>query len=478
MRKNVSLARGVAWLVGAGTIAVSGQAGAASCPADSNSVYLSGSSAFAPVLAATQKALIAIGSPVQIVYQKPGSCEGLKYLLGEAGGNPTQDTDSAFYFPGGTSTGCTPPGADAGKLQTTIDIGISDVYAPTCQASFDPSLNSVGTTLGANVVVKTMDFLGPIQAMTIAVPQSSSANTISAEAAYMVFGFDADTAQPVIAPWSMPQTIFTRYYDSGTLNMIATAIGLKAQFWAHATVQAGADGGIPVQQAGSSWDMYTSMQSALQAAGATNPDPTIGILGAANIYAANTPVGDAGVAVPLKPLAFQATGQSCAFYPDSSSNSADKINVRQGRYDIWGPEHLVVQVDSNNLPVGQNNNTAAVQALINALTATMNGPASASGDAGADGGTGLTETEVGTIIDAISAKTGSGGSIPACAMEVSRTAEVGPLSSYQSPYPCICRYEAATGATNHSCTACTADADCSDAGASLTHCRYGFCEAN
>jgi hypothetical protein len=218
------------------------------------------------------------------------------------------------------------------------------------------------------------------------------------------------------------------------------------------------------------------MAAALQSSGtAASPDPYIGILGAANVYAANAPLADGGAPVTLKALAFQAKGQSCAFYPDSSSSSADKINVRQGRYDIWGPEHLVVAVDGNNSPVGRNNNTAAVVAVINALTATMSGPASASMDAGSNG---LTETEVGTIIDAISAKAGSGGSIPWCAMEVSRTAEIGPLSSYPSPYPCICRYEHATGATNHSCTACMADADCADAGASLTHCRYGFCEAN
>jgi hypothetical protein len=193
-------------------------------------------------------------------------------------------------------------------------------------------------------------------------------------------------------------------------------------------------------------------------------------------------------ATGIKPLAFQAAGQSCAFYPDSSSAAADKLNVRQGRYDIWGPEHLVVNVDGTGNPVGvssmgANSNTAAVNAVITALTATANGPSSTSGaDAGAPdgGGAGLTEAQVKAIIDGISKPGSTGGVVPWCAMEVNRTGEDGPLSSYQSPYPCTCEYENATAATvhSHACTTCTSDMDCADAGASLTHCRYGYCEAN
>jgi hypothetical protein len=144
---------------------------------------------------------------------------------------------------------------------------------------------------------------------------------------------------------------------------------------------------------------------------------------------------------------------------------------------VWGAEHLIVAVDNSGVIMGRNSNTPAVTAVINALTATMNGPATMSSDAGSD----LTETQIGSIIDLISAPTGNGGVVPTCAMEVSRTSEVGALSSYSSPYPCICRYESKAsptgGVQSHACTTCAADTDCADAG-TFTHCRYGYCEAN
>jgi hypothetical protein len=454
MRKKTSLARGVAWLIGGAVVGVSGQAAAANCPSGATTVFLSGSSAFLPVVQATAKNL---GAAVSLVYQKPGSCEGLQHILGDSGAAATADGDSALSMPtdGTAGVACTLPGTPAAA---TVDIGISDVYATTCGATFDTSLNAVGST------TMTKDFLGPIQAMTFAVPSNSMANAISAEAAYMVFKFDADMASHTIAPWSTAADIFVRFWDSGTLELIGTAIGLPGGNWANATTTP-----APAQQASNSQTMTTKITTA-----ATNGDVNgaIGILGAANIYNVTG----------IKPLAFQAKGESCgcagsngscgAFYPDSSSSAADKLNVRQGRYAIWGPEHMIVKVDGSGNPVGQNTNTAAVQAVITALTSTMNGPATASSDAGST----LTDATIGTIIDTIATPGANGGVVPWCAMEVQRSAEVGPLSSYQSPAPCVCRYEMATGATVHShiCTACTSDSMCSGA---LSHCRYGFCEA-
>lgn len=451
MRKNVSLARGAGWLIGGAVVAISGQAAAQACPTTPNTVFMSGSSAFKPVLQATAKAL---GTAVNIVYQAPGSCEGPQHLLGDSGGMPTPDTDAAIVFPASGAAGvtCTLPGVPAAA---TVDIGISDVYLSTCVDSYDPGLNTgkIGTT--------AKDFLGPVQAMTFAAPTASTANNISAEAAYMVFGFDAVDPAHTIAPWSNPLDIYVRFWDSGTQEMIASAIGLPGGKWKNATTTTTP---LPAQQTTGSGNMIQK----ITAAAAMDPNGTIGVLGAANIY------GAAGI----KPLAFQATGQSCAFYPDSSSSAADKLNVRQGRYDIWGAEHMVAYVDGSGNPVGQNGNTAAVQAVITALTSTVLGPQQASTDAGVAP---LTEAQIGNIIDVISTPGATGGAIPSCAMEVSRSAEDGPLSSYQSPYPCICRYETAVAATvhSHACTACTADADCADAGtSSYSHCRYGFCEAN
>src|SRR5580704_11085418 len=101
MRQRISVSRGVALLFGGAIVATAGQAAAANCPSGPTAVFVSGSSAFKPVLIAAQTVL---GSSVQIVYQSPGSCEGLNYVLG-SGTTPPPDLDSAVLAVTGTP-GC------------------------------------------------------------------------------------------------------------------------------------------------------------------------------------------------------------------------------------------------------------------------------------------------------------------------------------------------------------------------------------
>ncbi len=453
MRNRLRPAQAAAWLFGGAVVVVSGRAAADACPTTATTVYTSGSSAFVPVLQAVANVL---GSAVSIVNQAPGSCEGLDFIL-----EGTKDTDAAsLLVPNGAAATCTLP--TAGSI---IDIGLSDVYPSTCSATFDPNLPAVGTG--------TADFLGPVQAMTIAVPSASTANIISAEAAYMVFGFAAATQPNTIAPWSLPGDIYVRFWDSGTLEMIGSAIGLPGGKWVNATNKSSA------QTAGKTG----LMQTAILNSGAMRPNSTIGIL------------STSGLKPGIKALAFQGKGQQCSYWPDSSATANDKINVRQGRYEIWGPEHMVTAVDNTGKPVGQNSNTAAVQTIINALLSTSQAlvaqsdagvadtgaPDSSAADGGAaDGGaaggtvTTLGETEVGALINAISAP--SVGFIPWCAMQVRRTAEIGAESSYAPPAACSCAFENATGApiAGHTCTMCTSDSGCS--GTTPT-CHFGYCEA-
>jgi hypothetical protein len=450
MRNRVIAANAAAWLVGAATFAVSGQASAQAlaCPGSAagfpaNTVFVSGSSAIKPVLLAVGSVL---GGSFNIAYLSPGSCQGLQTVM-----ENTKDTDaSVLYIQGSASSPCTISGNSM-----TIDIALSDVYPSTCKATFDPNLPDI-TTGGMYG-----DFLGPIQAMTFAGPQASSQNIISAEAAYMVFGFGAATAANSITPWVTPADIFVRKYDSGTLEMIGQAIGLPGSKW----VNAGATPAAPNQQASGTGPMQTKLEGPT-----AEPDlsATIGILSTSGL-----------VANKIKGLAFQGKGQTCSYYPDSSSSAADKVNVRQGRYEIWGPEHLVANVDGSGKPVGQNNNTAAVQTLINALISTSQALAATS-DAGAGDAsvTTLGETEVGNIIKGISAS--SAGFIPQCAMEVSRTAEIGAEASYAPPVACSCAYEfAATGGavSGHACTPCTAANAATTCTGATPACHFGYCEA-
>lgn len=433
MRKRACAARAVAWLFGGAIVAISGRAAAAACPTTSTTVYTSGSSAFVPVLQAVANVL---GSSVTIINQAPGSCEGLDFVL-----QSTKDTDSASQLvPSGAAMPCDLPMAGA-----TIDIGLSDVYPSTCSATFDTSLPAVGTG--------TADFLGPVQAMTIAVPTASTENIISAEAAYMVFGFAASAPANTIAPWTLPGDIYVRFWDSGTLEMIGTAIGLPGGKWVNATNKSSP------QTTGKTG----LMQMAILNTGAMRPNSTIGIL------------STSGLKTGIKPLAFQGKGQLCSYLPDSSGSANDKINVRQGRYEIWGPEHMVTAGDNMGHPVGQNSNTAAVQTLINALLSTSQALTAQSDAGAADGGvTTLGEAEVGQIIAQISLPTV--GFIPQCAMQVKRTAEIGAEASYAPPAACSCAFEIATGAAiaGHTCTMCTSDAGCSG---TTPKCHFGYCEA-
>ena len=72
------------------------------------------------------------------------------------------------------------------------------------------------------------DILGPVQAMTFVAHKTSVERAISAEAAYYVYGFGAQSA---VSPWTYEGLIFRRDAQSGTQRMIAAAIGVPAERW-------------------------------------------------------------------------------------------------------------------------------------------------------------------------------------------------------------------------------------------------------
>ena len=128
--------------------------------------------------------------------------------------------------------------------------------------------------------------------------------------------------------------------------MIGAAIGLAASKWLAQVPDGGAS-----QQEGSSG----AVLSALLAAG-SGANASIGHRhhrggprrrGSRSRPARTTRARTTG---GLKILAFQAADQSCGYLPDSDATHFDKINVRQGRYDIWGPIHLVTAVDDSGNP--------------------------------------------------------------------------------------------------------------------------------
>src|SRR5262249_54021674 len=131
--------------------------------------------------------------------------------------------------------------------------------------------------------------------------------------------------------------------------------------------------------------------------------------------------------------------------PDSTAESHDKANVRDGHYPIWGAIHLMAATPSGGAP------SQAASALISTLVAPM-----------------LEERVLTAIIAA--------NFVPSCAMAVTHATEVGDLSLYKPPFGCSCFFETQVnnGAAPAHCKSCRAASDC---GGATPACNYGFCEA-
>jgi hypothetical protein len=300
------------------------------CYKKSNPVFVAGTSAAKSALQAIAKQL----TDISIIYQTPDSCVALTAL--EAGQAATGiNVTTTYLAPDGTTPACALSPAALNNPDEAVNIAVSDIFPATCQSV----LGSGGITAGQQV-----DVLGPIQAQTIDVPLASAATSISAEAAYVVFGYDADTAAHSVAPWTVPASIFIRPSTSGTLNLIGKVIGLPGAKWANATNAAS-----PQVQT-SSANIYAAIANA-----PTNIDATIGILSAQFVLQQNgkSTTADGGTGKTIKTLLFQAMGQSCGYFPDSTENKGDKMNVRQGRYAIWGPAHLVANIGTDGNQIGR-----------------------------------------------------------------------------------------------------------------------------
>jgi hypothetical protein len=275
------------------------------------------------------------------------------------------------------------------------------------------------TTCGASDVAGNSvgEYLGPIQAMAIVVPGKSQETAISADAARAVFGMGGAG----IAPWSDPSLYFIRNANTGTQQMIGHAIDVPATaFW-------GTDRGTAA-----------NVDALLRVI----TDPTvaeraIGII-SADYYDADR--------ANLKALAFKATDQDCAYLPDSTEFKKDKQNVRDGHYPIWGPIHFFTAV-SNGIPL-----SAGAQAFVSVVSVPSI-PQS------------LLDAFIGASL------------VPACAMEVERSSELGALTTYSAPFQCGCYFEASpgvNGAAPSECSRCTTANDCTDP--KRPACNLGYCE--
>ncbi|HET9623807.1 MAG TPA: protein kinase [Kofleriaceae bacterium] len=367
-----------------------------------NPIYITGSTNLPPLIKAVQPLLSAATPAYTAVFAPQTSCKGAaavydpdpaKHVISSA---TNSANNSPFYYDAaGNKVACLLD--DAG---VTVDVGESDVFPTSCNPAYT----------GRSDVA---DYVGPIQAVTFVVPAASSQMAISAEAAHLVFA--AAGNHGAAAPWTDPTLYFTRSAGTGTTQLPSRAIGLDpTKWWGTDRLSA------------------TNVVVAMKAIDPRLAEGAIGVL--SNDFADRNRKN-------LRVLAFQQQGQTAAYYPDSTMDSLDKANVRDGHYPMWGPVHLLAAT-SGGIP------SPAAQALVTQFSVPR-----------------LDQKLVTAVIDA--------GFTPACAMKVSRSEEGGPLSAYTPKFGCGCFFEAhVNGATT--CHACTGPAEC---GGSTPACNYGYCEA-
>jgi len=354
-------------------------------------VYVTGTAK--PYVQALATALFNDASPILLVYKGQSSC-----VAWDAALNGTLLTGPASYWPGTTTeTTCNIP---AGGV--IADVSISDIFASSCTALPNGLPKDVG------------DFFGPAQAMTFIVPKASAERSISAQAAYFVYGFGAQSG---IFPWTDPANIFRLDDTSGTQRIIGAGIGVPASEWKGTNL---------------------NFSSKLSAAITTAPPQAIGIFSVVNITDA--------LRQQIHVLAYRHYGQTCAVYPDSTETNRDKSNVRDGHYTLWGPLHL-----SSRLDTGGFVKSPDAKRVVNYFTGITPPPS----------GLDLIETEALNNL------------VPQCAMKVTRSSEMGPLSPFNAQNACGCYFEQkATGQT--SCTKCATSSQCPS---SAPACSFGYCEA-
>jgi ABC-type phosphate transport system substrate-binding protein len=366
-------------------------------------VYINGSSNFPLLLSALAPLVQANGyTPV---FQITSSCTGVKSVYGSQQSDqfitdpaPGSSVKGAAYFKAdGSAVSCA-----LGPNGAKVDIGESDIFATTC--GYDPPGGSVG------------EYLGPIQAMAFVVPGKSGQTAITAEAARAVFGMGGDNGTAM--PWINPELYFVRNSGTGTQQMIGLAIGVPANaFW-------GVDRGTAAN--------VDSLMRVIS--DATAAEEAIGII--------STDFYD-GDRANLKALAFKASGQECAYLPDSTEFKMDKRNVRDGHYPIWGPLHFFTTI-TNGVP------SPAAQAFVS-VASVPNIPK--------------------RLLDAFIASS----LVPDCAMKVQRSTELGELSSYLPPFVCGCYFDASVnGSPPSDCTPCNTANDCVDP--ARPACNLGYCE--
>ena len=382
-------------------LAVPGSAGAAPCSDLPNPIYLQVGDTQTNLMKRLGRALRDNDAkPVTLVFKTAGSCVNIAQIYDAT---PIAGNENLQYVPSMAEDAAWTPTSPTLTCQAPAggvvpDIANSALFNSACTTSPPPSTVTLTT--------------GPTQAYVLAVPEASQQTAITFEEAYFVFGF-GQLGQ--IIPWMDETQMFIRTVTKSTLLAWAANISVPADKWK-----------------GVRHDGSPMVVSSLT--GSTSPESAIGILGA-EVYD--------GLRDTLNILAFRAKGQYAAYYPDSTSTSRDKKNVRDGHYTVWSPTIWMETVDGSGNPVKPD-----AHYVIQLIAGRSVTPA--------------IDFDMQAIVAAV-------GLVPDCAMHVKRSFEGGKLSLYQPAEDCTCKYESLVDTT--SCATCSPSQPCSSG-----VCRDGFCE--
>ncbi len=368
-----------------------------------NVIYMTGTSDFGPLLKQVTPLIMANNPPYRPVFMGGTSCGGVNAafdptasLIKDIPGTPTKAANYAYYFDdAGNQTSCLLD--PAGNV---VDIGVSNLYSNVCNSSYTPNATVAG-------------YLGPVVTFGFTVPASSKQDSISVEAAHIVFGLGGANPSGLNAdPWTNPAYFSIRNSGAGSTALAAVLINVpRTAFWGVDRLSTDA------------------IRDSLIAS--AEPDSSIGIL---SIDYADKNRGN------LRVLFLQAEGQLSGFLPDSTSTSLDKVNIRNGHYPLWGYVHFYT-ANVNGAP------SAAAGAFLTRFSVPK-----------------LAPELVDAMIDA--------SLVPQCAMAVARSTEMGDFQTNPSSFHCGCYFEhRTTGRT--SCASCSSNNDCP---ASAPACSYNFCE--
>ena len=355
-------------------------------------LYLMASSAFTLILKTFSQAL---ASEVTLVYKYDTSCPSLDSILT----GDTKIKGTAVYWSGDRQLEC-----DVDQ-PTLAQIGGCDVSPGACVPGFIGSSNLV-------------DEPGPIQVFMFTVPRASTQTSISAEAAYNVWGFGGDSG---VEPWVAPQLIFKRFFDSGVQQVISGTIRLPMNAWRGTAIKGSSE-----------------MKPALIAS--SDPERTIGITSADQADSQDARAN-------LRTLTYQHYEQNCGYLPDSGPGSFDKKNVRDGHYTVWAPYHFYSRRSDRM-------NDPRIANVINYFTGAKRLP--------------NPNTDLITTLK-------QGGLVPSCAMRVEREKEGAIIRPHKPSPSCGCYYDVTSpgGFTPPECASCRTDRDCP---VERPICSFGYCE--